>query len=51
MNSSWWNSCCYDNNEEEDDAETLESLSQYLAELDVRMDPEFGNEQGGDAGG
>ena len=31
--------------------ETLESLSQYSAELDARMDPEFGNEQGGDAGG
>ena len=31
--------------------ETLESLSQYSAELDARMDLEFGNEQGGDAGG
>jgi hypothetical protein len=40
-----------DDDEEEDDAETLESLTQYSAELDAGMDPEFGNEQGGDAGG
>jgi hypothetical protein len=40
-----------DDDEEEDDAETLESLSQYSAKLDALMDPEFGNEQGGDAGG
>ena len=33
--------------EEEYDDETLESLSQYSAELDARMDFEFGNEQGG----
>ena len=36
-----------DKDEEEYDDETLESLSQYSAELDARMDPEFGNEQGG----
>jgi hypothetical protein len=35
----------------EDNAKTLDYLDQYLAELDARMDPEFGNEQGGDAGG
>ena len=40
-----------DDDDEEDDAETLEYLSQYSEELDVQMDPEFGNEQGGDAGG
>jgi hypothetical protein len=34
----------------EDDAETLDYLDQYLAELDARMDPEFGNEQCGNAG-
>ena len=41
------------NNEdkEEYDDETLESLFQYSAELDAKMDPEFGNEQGDDAGG
>ena len=38
------------NDEEEYDNETLESLSQYSAELDAWMDPEFGNEQGGDGG-
>ena len=37
--------------EEEYDNETIESLSQYSAELDARMDPEFDNEQGSDAGG
>ena len=37
--------------DEEYDDETLESLSQYSAELDGRMDSEFGNKQGGDAGG
>ena len=37
--------------EEEYDDETLESLSQYSAELDARVDSEFGNEQGGDASG
>ena len=37
--------------EEEYDDETIESLSQYSAEHDVRMDSEFGNEQGGDADG
>ena len=36
-----------DEDEEEYDDETLESLSQYSAELDARMGPEFGNEQGG----
>ena len=40
-----------DEDEEEYDDETIESLSQYSAELDARMDFEFGNEQGGDAGG
>ena len=40
-----------DEDEEEYDDETLKSLSQYSTELDARMDPEFGNEQGGDAGG
>ena len=40
-----------DEDEEEYDDETIESLSQYSAELDERMDFEFGNEQGGDAGG
>ena len=40
-----------DEDEEEYDDETLESLSQYSVELDARMDPEFSNEQGGDAGG
>jgi hypothetical protein len=40
-----------DDNDPKDDDETLETLSQYSAELDARMDPEFGNEQGGDAGG
>ena len=39
-----------DDDDEEDDAKTLEYLSQYSEELDVQMDPEFGNEQGGDAG-
>ena len=39
-----------DEDEEEYDDETIESLSQY-SELDARMDFEFGNEQGGDAGG
>ena len=37
--------------EEEYDDETIEFLSQYSAELDARMDFEFGNEQGGDASG
>ena len=36
-----------DEDEEEYDDETLESLSQYSAELDARMDPEFCNEQAG----
>ena len=40
-----------DEDEEEYDDETLESLFQYSAELDARIDPEFGNEQGGDASG
>ena len=40
-----------DEDEEEYDDKTLKSLSQYLAELDARMDPEFGNEQGGDTSG
>ena len=40
-----------DDDDEEDDAETLEYMSQYSEELDVHMNPEFGNEQGGDAGG
>ena len=40
-----------DDDDEEDDAETLEYLSQYSEELDVQMDPEFGNEQGADASG
>jgi hypothetical protein len=36
----------------EEDAETLDYLlDQYSAVLDARMDPEFGNEQGGDASG
>jgi hypothetical protein len=36
----------------EDDPETLQCLSQYLAEFDAQMDRDFGNEQGGgDAGG
>ena len=41
------------NGEDEDkyDDKTIESLSQYSAELDARIDFEFGNEQGGDAGG
>ena len=34
-------------NEEEYDDKILESLSQYSAKLDARMDPEFCNEQGG----
>ena len=38
-----------DEDEEEYDDETLESLSQYSAEFDARIDFEFGNEQGGDA--
>ena len=33
-----------DEDEEEYDDETLESLSQYSAELDARMDSEFDNE-------
>ena len=33
-----------DEDEEEYDDETLESMSQYSAELDARMDPEFSNE-------
>ena len=37
--------------EEEYDNEIIESLSQYSAELNTRMDSEFGNEQDGDAGG
>ena len=40
-----------DDNDPEDDAKTLDYLDQYSAELDARMDPEFGNEQGGDAHG
>ena len=40
-----------DENEEEYDDETIESISQYSVELDARMDFEFSNEQGGDAGG
>ena len=40
-----------DEDEEEYDDEPLESLSQYSVELDAQMDPEFYNEQGGDAGG
>ena len=39
-----------DDDDEEDDAETLEYMSQYSEEFDAQMDPEFGNEQGGDAG-
>ena len=35
----------------EDDDKTLDYLDQYSAELDVQMDPQFSNEQGGDAGG
>ena len=37
-----------DEDEEEYDDETIESMSQYSAELDARMDFEFGNEQCGD---
>ena len=48
---SWWTVIVNDEDEEEYDDKTIESLSQYSAELDVRMDSEFGNEQGGDAGG
>ena len=33
-----------DDDDEEDNAETLEYMSQYSEELDVQMDPEFGNE-------
>ena len=33
-----------DKDEEEYNDETLESLSQYSAELDAPMDPEFDNE-------
>ena len=33
-----------DEDEEEYDDETLESLFQYSAELDARIDSEFGNE-------
>ena len=40
-----------DEDEEEYDDETIESLSQYSAKLDARIDPEFGNEQGGDVSG
>ena len=40
-----------DEDEDEYDDKTLESLSQYPAELDARMDLEFDNEQGGYAGG
>jgi hypothetical protein len=40
-----------DNDDPEDDDETLETLSQYSVELDARMDPEFGNEQGDNVGG
>ena len=40
-----------DEDEEEYDDETLESLSQYSAEFDARIDFEFGNEKVGDAGG
>ena len=40
-----------DDDEEEYDDKTLESMSQYSAELDARMDPEYGNKQAGDAGG
>ena len=40
-----------DDVDEEDDVETLEYLSQYSEELDGQMDPEFGNEQDGDASG
>ena len=40
-----------DEDEEEYNDETIESLSQYSAELDARMDFELVNEQGGDAGG
>ena len=36
-----------DEDEEEYYDETLESMSQYSAELDARMDPEFSNEQWG----
>ena len=37
--------------DEEYDDETIESLSQYSAELDARMDFQFSNEQCGDADG
>jgi hypothetical protein len=37
--------------DDEEDPETLEYLSQYSEELDAQMDPEFGNEQGGDDAG
>ena len=40
-----------DEDGKEYDDETLESLSQYSAKLDARMDPEFDNEQCGDANG
>jgi hypothetical protein len=40
-----------DDGDSEDDDKTLETLSQYSVELDARMDFEFGNEQGDDAGG
>ena len=40
-----------DEDEEEYADETIESMSQYSAELDARMNFKFGNEQGGDAGG
>ena len=51
MDSSWWTIIVNDEDEEEYDDETIESLSQYSAELDARIDFEFGNEQGSDAGG
>ena len=40
-----------DEDEDEYDDETLEYMFQYSAELDAWMDPEFVNEQSGDAGG
>ena len=40
-----------DEDEEKYDDETIEFLSQYSAELDAQMALEFGNKQGGDAGG
>jgi hypothetical protein len=40
-----------DDDDQEDNAETLEYLSQYSEKLDAQLDPKFGNEQGGDAGG